>query len=113
MMRKSENSKELKIFFFYKKLDKITKVIMATNKNSDKNNKSPKTFNPYWIYALLLLFIITTFFLNPNSTTKEISWLQFEQNILKKQDVEKIIIINKEIAEIFIKQEDDKDKSTS
>ncbi|SDI29549.1 ATP-dependent zinc metalloprotease FtsH [Winogradskyella thalassocola] len=89
---------------------------MATNKNSDKNNKLPKRFNPYWIYALLLLFIITTFFFNPTSTAKEISWLQFEQNILKEQDVEKIVILNKEIAEIYIKQEkleDDEDQSIS
>lgn len=87
---------------------------MATNKNNVKDNKSPKAFNPNWIYGLFLFFIIVTFFINPISKTTEISWLQFEQNMLSKHDVEKIIVINKETAEIYIKQdrlEDEKYKA--
>ena len=87
---------------------------MATNKNNVKDNKSPKAFNPNWIYGLLLFFIIATFFTNPISNITEISWLQFEQNILSEHDVEKIVIVNKEIAEIYIKQdrlEDEKYKA--
>ena len=47
---------------------------------------------------------------------EEISWLKFEQNILGEHDVEKIVIINKEIAEIYIKKgrlEDEKYKTIS
>ena len=89
---------------------------MGDNKNNIKDEKSPKAFNPNWIYALLLFFIITTFFLNPISNMEEISWLKFEQNILGEHDVEKIVIINKEIAEIYIKKgrlEDEKYKTIS
>ena len=89
---------------------------MGNNKSNVKNNKSPKAFNPNWIYALLIFFIITTFFFNPISNREEISWLKFEQNILRDHDVEKIVIINKEIAEIYIKKdrlEDEKYKTIS
>jgi cell division protease FtsH len=78
---------------------------MATNKKNTKNSKSPKPFNPNWIYGLLLFFIIVTFFINPTSNIEEISWMQFEQNILNQHDVEKILVANKEIAEIYIKQD--------
>lgn len=78
---------------------------MATNKRIVDKSKSPKRFNPYWIYGFLLFFIIVTYFLKPISNTKEISWLQFEQNILSNQNIEKIVVVNKEIAEIYLKQD--------
>ena len=77
---------------------------MENNTNSNKD-KSPKVFNPSWFYALLLIFFIFTFLINPISNLKEISWLHFEQNMLSQYDVEKIVVINKETAEIYIKQE--------
>jgi cell division protease FtsH len=89
---------------------------MVTNKKKVKDNNSPKVFDPNWIYGLLLFLIIASFFFNPISEAKEISWLQFEQNILSEHDVAKIIVINKEIAEIYIKQdrlEDEKYKPIS
>ena len=36
---------------------------------------------------------------------KEIGWSEFEQNMLSQFDVAQIVIINKEVAEIYIKQE--------
>jgi len=42
-------------------------------------------------------------FWGANSPTEEISWLQLESSMLIKQDVEKIVVINKEKAEIYIK----------
>ena len=77
---------------------------MENNTNSNKD-KSPKVFNPSWFYALLLIFFIFTFLINPISNLKEISWLHFEQNMLSQHDVEKIVVVNKETAEIYIKQE--------
>ena len=49
---------------------------------------------------ILLLFSI---FYNPFENTKEISWLQFEQKMLSQSAVDKIVVINKETAEIYIK----------
>lgn len=76
---------------------------MTTNKNENKN-KSPKAYNPYWLYAILFAIIISFYFRNSAYDLKEISWLHFEQEMLSQHDVEKILVINKETAEIFIKQ---------
>lgn len=73
-----------------------------TTKKKDNKGKSPKTANPYWLYVSLLIFFLI-FFLNPFSQTNEIGWLQFERDMLSQGDVEKIIVVNKETAEIYIK----------
>lgn len=65
--------------------------------------KRPK-FNFYWIYAILLVGFIAIQFFNYNNPVEEITWPKLE-NILTKQDVEKIVIVNKEKAEIYIKKE--------
>src|SRR5690554_4384402 len=80
-----------------------TEKVIAKKNNS--NDKKPNPFNAYWIYGLILVFFTIIFFLNPISETKEISTLQFEQEMLSKGDVEKIIIVNKETAEIYIKSD--------
>lgn len=73
-------------------------------KKHENKNKPPRKFSPYWLYAVLFMFIITFYFQNSTSQ-KEISWLQFEQTMLSQHDVEKIVVINKETAEIFIRQD--------
>ncbi|MDP1621501.1 MAG: ATP-dependent zinc metalloprotease FtsH [Bacteroidales bacterium] len=65
--------------------------------------KRPK-FNFYWIYAILAIGFIGIQYFNYPNPVEEITWPKLEE-ILTKQDVEKIVIINKEKAEIFIKKE--------
>lgn len=81
-----------------------------------KENKN-KTLKPLnFIYALVLVFIISLFFFNSKDSSKEISWLQFEQTVLSQHDVEKIVVVNKETAEIFLKEDrldDEKYKDVS
>ena len=74
-----------------------------TPKKTDPQDKKSNAFNIYWLYGAILLFFMTIFFFNPTSDTKEISTLEFEQQILGTGDVEKIIVVNKETAEIYIK----------
>lgn len=79
----------------------------------DKNT-TPPNFNPtkkvkpkfsfYWIYAILALIFIGFQFFYYSNPVKEINWNKLE-GLLLKQDVEKIVIINKEKAEVFIKKE--------
>lgn len=71
------------------------------NSNNNKNLQSPRV---YWIYALIMLFALM-FFFNPFTENKEISWLEFEQDVLTKEQVDKIVVVNKETAEIYIKPE--------
>ncbi len=76
------------------------------NKNtpSNKNIKTPK-FNFYWIYgALFILFIAYQFFSSENLTSKNLSKNEFK-TILVENDIDKIVIVNRDIANIYIKSE--------
>jgi len=77
------------------------------NFSEDKKQppSSPKRFKIYWLYLLFLGFMVFYMFYGQVFKTKEIGWMEFEQNMLRTNDVEKIIVVNKEIAEIFIKKE--------
>ena len=69
------------------------------------NPGQKKKFNFYWIYAILALIFIAMQFINfGGGGTKEITWNKFVK-YLEKHQVEKIVVVNKEKAEIFIKQE--------
>ncbi len=66
-----------------------------------KSNK-PK-FNLYWIWAFLAVVFFGTYLLNFNAETKEISnWGEF-RTMLQEGDVERIVLINKDFAEVYIK----------
>jgi ATP-dependent metalloprotease FtsH len=72
------------------------------NFNSPK--KSRPKFSFYWIYAILAVIFIAIQIFNFSSPQKEINWSQLEV-MLEKQDVEKIVVVNKEKAEVYIKKD--------
>lgn len=78
---------------------------MANNNKKtpiNKNIKPPK-FNFYWIYGIIFLLILGYQFLNSgNLSSKKLSENEFKA-ILKDNDISKIEIVNKDIADIYIK----------
>lgn len=87
-----------------------------TEQNNNNQNKQPNTgndkdgkgmgkpkFNIYWVYALILLAFLGINFINWGGNAKEITWLRFKNEMLQNHDVEKIVIINKEKAEVYLK----------
>ena len=72
-----------------------------------KNKKEPKTFrfNFYWIYAIVALLFFGIQILSVNTNTKEVSWQEVKRDFLQNKEIEKIIVVNRERAEIFIKKE--------
>ncbi|MBC8489666.1 MAG: ATP-dependent metallopeptidase FtsH/Yme1/Tma family protein [Bacteroidetes bacterium] len=68
--------------------------------------KTPnKKFSFYWIYGIIALIFLTYTYTGWNANkVKEIDWGELKQ-MLSSQDVEKIIVVNREEAEIFIKQD--------
>jgi AFG3 family protein len=74
------------------------------NKNSTPNVPKFK-FNMYWVYGAIFVVLIGISFINDASfSTKKISTNKFFK-ILESNDVSKVIIINKNIAEVYIKKE--------
>ncbi len=75
------------------------KPIIPTGGNSGK----PK-FNFYWVYGILTVLFLAVTFLGGNNTAKETDWGEVKQ-MLVNEDIDKIILVNKEFAEIYIKED--------
>lgn len=96
---------------------------MAENKKDNKQNTPPKDkenkslfsnftggdgkkpkISFYWIYGILAVVFIGLQFVNMGESAKKTGWGELRQ-MLSNGDVEKIILVNKESAEIFIRPE--------
>lgn len=85
---------------------------MAEDKQANKNKpeglpkgKNPRIkFNFYWIYGIIAVIFIGLTFTNWGSSSQQVDWGEL-RTMIQDQDVEKIVVVNKEEAEIYIKQE--------
>jgi AFG3 family protein len=73
-------------------------------KKKDKS-KVPKGFKFSWLYIIFLFFIFLSILNCPGIQTNSISWLDFDKTMLQTRDVAKIVVVNKDIAEIYIKED--------
>jgi len=73
-----------------------------TGGEQKNNDKKPK-FNITWIYGIIAIALFGMMFFNFGSKPVEITWNRFEQKMLIPHDVQKIVVINRETAEIYIK----------
>lgn len=74
------------------------------NNNSFKNpnnNKPKKQFNFYWIYVILTVIFLGSLFFNGSKKAEEIDKGKLI-TLLKDRDIEKIDLINGEVAEIYL-----------
>ncbi len=80
------------------------------NNNDKENNNNPFKqfnfkFNFYWIYGIIFALLIGYQFLNSSDlSTNKLSENEFE-SILNENDIEKIVIVNSDIAQLYIKPE--------
>lgn len=76
------------------------------NKPDTQKQKPPGGgFRLWWVYIAVLLFIWIVPLINNATNGEEITWQQFQNNILNRNVVDKIVIVNNEKAEIYIKKE--------
>ncbi len=75
----------------------------------DKLPKKPQlpknSFNFYWIYVVIVVIVLGLNFIDFNAVSREIDFRKFETTILKNGDVDKLVVVNKEICEIYLKEE--------
>lgn len=77
----------------------------SANKKKGLKGKQPQVpkFNFYWIYAIILIaFLIITFY--PQDAAVKTTWQKVKSDMLATHDVEKIIVVNEEIAEVYIRK---------
>jgi cell division protease FtsH len=61
-------------------------------------------FNFYWIYGIIAVVFIALTFLPKNGANKT-SKIEFINKMLLAHDVEKVVVVNKSVAEIYLKKE--------
>lgn len=89
----------------------MDKLNSPKNKSSEEKgpsgqNKPGGNLNIRWILIFLLFLILGQYALQFFSPyPKDVSWTKFKNEILAENQVEKIVVVNKEKAEVFIKPE--------
>ena len=77
------------------------------NKNPQQKPKMPGNMpnnkNRYWIYIILFGIFLIFKFVDFGGSSKEITREKFENDLLISKDVEKVIIVNKERVDVYIK----------
>lgn len=76
----------------------------------EKNTKEPGSkfpkMNGNWVMLLVvMLFFIVSIIGRSYLATEEISWKDFETKMLSRNAIERIVVVNKEIANVYIKKE--------
>jgi len=85
--------------------DNYNKGGKSQGSGGPKMPKMPKVkFNFYWIYAILGVVLFGLYLNNIGVAPKDLGLGQLKE-MLVNQDVEKILLVNKEQAEIYIKKE--------
>ena len=79
------------------------------NDNKEKNNNPLKQFNFkfnfYWIYGIIFALLIGYQLLgNSDISSSKLTENEFE-SILNNNDIEKIVVVNSDIAQLYIKPE--------
>ncbi|MEC7645929.1 MAG: ATP-dependent zinc metalloprotease FtsH [Bacteroidota bacterium] len=60
-------------------------------------------FKIYWIYIIIFIFFIGLNFMG-TEVTKPTNWQEFNQKMLQEKKVEKVVVVNKEKAYVYIKK---------
>jgi len=77
---------------------------MSNKKKSNlPNNLKGFKFKIYWIYIIIFIFFIGLNFIGTEAA-KQTNWQEFKQEMLLEKKVEKVTIVNKEKAYIYIKK---------
>jgi cell division protease FtsH len=71
----------------------------------NRSNSGKPKFNVYWIYGIIAVVFIGLQFINFGGGPKEIDWQEFKNNMLMNHDVEKVLVVNRERVEVYIKQD--------
>ncbi len=85
------------------------------NNLTGKGKDGKPKFNFYWIYGILLIVLIGIQFIGIGDDGKQTDWRDLK-SMIENHEVERIVLVNKETAEIFLKPESlnsDKHKDVS
>ncbi len=76
----------------------------AKSRLSQKPKLPKNPFGFYWIYVAIIAVLIILQLFNSTGEVKKTTMGKFQEEMLKKKHVEKIVVVNDEAAEIYIKK---------
>jgi len=78
---------------------------MSNSKKNSNSNMPKFKFSPYWIYgAIFVLIMAFQFFSSGDLGSKNITKNEFNE-ILEENDISKIVVVNNNVAQVFIKDD--------
>jgi ATP-dependent metalloprotease FtsH len=76
------------------------------SKGNFQKPKSPKfNFNFYWVYGLVSFIIIAIYLFDFGKSPKSVTWNEFVTTMVRSADVDKLVVVNRETVNVFIKKE--------
>jgi len=79
-------------------------LIPKGNRKSGGGNKLTPKFNPIYIYGILLLAFVAIQYFSSGGSPVETNWQEVKNTMLKNGDIEKIVVVNKTQADIYLKE---------
>ena len=76
----------------------------GSKKSPGGGNKLTPRFNPIYIYGILLLAFFAIQYFSSGGSPVETNWQDVKNTMLKNGDVEKIVVVNKTQADIYLKE---------
>ncbi len=74
--------------------------------NQKQTSQPPKRgYGLNWLFMLLTGLLLLSIFLGISTSPQEIAWKEFEANLLRRKAIEKINVVNNQVAEVFLKME--------
>jgi len=99
----------------YRDKGRVLKEMAEKNNQSKKSSNNPqgsgspkKSFNFYWIYAIIGVMLIGLNLFSLGGGEKKVTWSKFADEMLKTGEVARVVVVttgNESMAEIYIKPE--------
>lgn len=89
-----------------KKTDYSKSKKQAPKMGGAKGKEPKKQFNFYWIYGIVVVLILGTYFSQMEGGVRKTSWSKFEKEMLRTDEVEKLVVVssgNDHHVDIYIK----------
>lgn len=77
----------------------------GNNRDESSGGRQPRNTLSWFFWLFAAVIIIQGLFYFMGSSAQSISWTEFQQNILGENAVERIVVINREEAEVYIEKD--------
>ena len=84
---------------------KTNKNNFNPNMRNLKTGVKPPKFNPYWVYGIIIIVFIAIQYFSFGGGPVETNWQEVRNTMLNNHDISKIVVVNREEAQIYLKED--------